>query len=153
VVTVTGTSFTGATAVKFGTKAATTFTVLSDTKISVTSPSHSIGTVDVTVTGPGGTSSITLADQFSYVAAPRIRQVTPSSGAAAGGTVVTISGRGFLTVTSVTFGSKPAASFTIVSDSEITATAPAGAAGSVDTTVTNPGGSSDITSAGRFTYV
>ena len=52
-VTITGSGFTGATAVNFGTNAATAMTVTSDTQISATSPAGT-GTVDVTVVGPGG---------------------------------------------------------------------------------------------------
>jgi hypothetical protein len=63
-ITITGTCFVGATAVKFGSTAAT-FTVGSDTSITATVPSGS-GTVDITVTGPGGTSTSSSSDQFTY---------------------------------------------------------------------------------------
>ena len=65
-VTITGTNFTGATAVKFGNTNAA-FTVVSTTTITVTTPSvTSTGTVDITVTTPGGTSAISSADRFTY---------------------------------------------------------------------------------------
>ena len=72
-VVITGSRFTGATAVSFGTAAATKFTVNSDAKITVTSPPWT-GTVDktgthtvhITVTTPAGTSAATAADQFTY---------------------------------------------------------------------------------------
>ena len=62
--TITGTGFTGATAVDFGTTPATSFTVVSDTTITADSPAGT-GTVDVTVTTPGGTSATSSADQFT----------------------------------------------------------------------------------------
>jgi IPT/TIG domain len=65
-VTITGSAFTGATAVHFGTTSATTFTVNSDTQVTATSPAHAAGTVDVTVTTPLGTSAISASDQFTY---------------------------------------------------------------------------------------
>jgi hypothetical protein len=65
-VTITGTGFTGATAVAFGGNSAASFTVDSDTQISVTSPAGSAVTVDITVTTPIGTSATSTADQFSY---------------------------------------------------------------------------------------
>ncbi|WP_338933129.1 PxKF domain-containing protein [Streptomyces netropsis] len=66
-VTITGTGFTGATAVDFGTTPATSLTVNSDTSITTTAPaSSSIGAVDVTVTTPNGTSVTTSADQYAY---------------------------------------------------------------------------------------
>ncbi|WP_245171220.1 IPT/TIG domain-containing protein, partial [Streptomyces decoyicus] len=54
-VTLTGTGFTGATAVRFGATPAS-FVVNSATQITATAPAGS-GTVQVTVTGPGGTSN------------------------------------------------------------------------------------------------
>jgi hypothetical protein len=65
-VTVTGSNFTGASAVKFGSTNATAYTVISATSITATSPSGS-GNVDVTVTTSGGTSATNPPnDQFSY---------------------------------------------------------------------------------------
>ena len=66
-VTITGSNFSGATGVHFGTTRATTFTVVSPTSISATSPAGSPGTVDVTVSTPYGTSAVTSADEFTYV--------------------------------------------------------------------------------------
>ena len=54
--TITGTNFTGATVVDFGTIAATNFTVVSATQITATSPAEA-GTVDVTVTAPAELSA------------------------------------------------------------------------------------------------
>jgi hypothetical protein len=64
-VIITGTEFSGATAVRFGSNSAGSFTVNSTTQITATSPSG-IGTVDVTVTTPGGTSAINSGDRFTY---------------------------------------------------------------------------------------
>jgi hypothetical protein len=70
-VAITGTGFTGATAVKFGSTAATSFTVNSATSITATSPAGT-GTVDVTVTTSFGTSATSSADQFTYVTLLRL---------------------------------------------------------------------------------
>jgi IPT/TIG domain len=64
-VTITGSNFSGATAVRFGSTAATSVMVNSFTQITATSPAGS-GTVDVTVTAPGGTSPASSADKFSF---------------------------------------------------------------------------------------
>jgi hypothetical protein len=64
-VTITGSGFTGATAVDFGNASAPQKTVDSDTQITATTPPGN-GTVDVTVVTPIGTSSPSPADQFSY---------------------------------------------------------------------------------------
>ena len=65
-ITINGTNFTGATVVNFGASAAASFTINSVTSITATSPAGS-GTVDITVTTLDGTSSIGVADQYTYV--------------------------------------------------------------------------------------
>ncbi|HKF07753.1 MAG TPA: Ig-like domain repeat protein [Xanthobacteraceae bacterium] len=64
-VTITGTNFSGATAVSFGGNAAASFTVNSATQITATSPAG-MGTVDVTVTNENGTSATSSGDRFTY---------------------------------------------------------------------------------------
>jgi hypothetical protein len=68
-VTITGSGFTGASSVTFGTVPAQSFTVGSSTEITAVSPAGS-GTVDVRVTTPGGTSASSAADQFTYAPSP-----------------------------------------------------------------------------------
>ncbi|HXY43325.1 MAG TPA: IPT/TIG domain-containing protein, partial [Acidimicrobiales bacterium] len=64
-VTITGKNLFGSTAVHFGTGVARIDQVVSATEIKVTSPKGS-GTVAVTVTTPGGTSTKTEADRYTY---------------------------------------------------------------------------------------
>jgi hypothetical protein len=82
---------------------------------------------------------------------PVVSAVAPASGSLGGGTVVTISGTAFTGTTLVDFGTLAASSFTIDSDTQITAVSPAGA-GTVNVTVTTPGGKSAVSSADQFTY-
>jgi hypothetical protein len=144
-VTITGTNFTGASAVKFGATAATSFTVTDDSHISATAPAGT-GTVDVTVTTVGGTSSTSAADQYTYQSGlpPTVTAVKPGAGPTAGGTKVTITGTNFVAPASVNFGSNPGTNVIVVSKTSITAIAPAGSAGSVDVTVTTPAGASAV---------
>ncbi len=65
-VTITGSGFTGATAVKFGTLPATSFSVVNDTTVTAVSPAHALGTVDVSVTTSAGTTPTVTADQYTY---------------------------------------------------------------------------------------
>ncbi|MGV3579481.1 IPTL-CTERM sorting domain-containing protein [Brevundimonas sp.] len=69
-VVITGTNFTGATAVTFGGVAAASYTVNSATQITATVPAGTIGPVDIAVTTPQGTSPNTAADDFTYAPAP-----------------------------------------------------------------------------------
>jgi uncharacterized membrane protein len=64
-VTITGTGLFGATAVKFGSTSAKSFTVNSATSITAVSPKGR-GTVDVTVTTPAGTTPTSPVDQFTF---------------------------------------------------------------------------------------
>ena len=154
-VTITGTAFTGATAVSFGGSPATSFTVNSDTSITAIAPAHDDGTVNVTVTTAGGTSATSSADQYTYdEPAPAITAISPNSGVLAGGTTVTITGTDFAGATAVRFGATAATSFTVNSDTSITATAPpAAAVGAVDITVTTAAGTSALVPADRYSYV
>jgi hypothetical protein len=152
-VTITGTGFTGATAVKFGGTAGTSMTVVSDTRITARSPAHAAGTVDVTVTTPGGTSAAVKGDRFMYVyPVPAVTGISPTSGPVAGTTLVTITGTGFTGATAIKFGGTAGTSMTVVSDTRITARSPAHAAGTVDVTVTTPGGTSAVVIGDRFTF-
>jgi hypothetical protein len=69
-VTVTGTNLTGATSVKFGSTAVTTGIVVNGggTSLTVTSPAGAVGTVDITVVTPAGTSPTSAVDRFTYAA-------------------------------------------------------------------------------------
>ena len=68
-VTITGTNFTGASAVNFGTTAAQSFLVISSTSATATSPAG-VNPVEVTITTPFGTNATGPADQFTYVTTP-----------------------------------------------------------------------------------
>jgi hypothetical protein len=152
-VTVTGVGFTAATAVKFGSTAAASYTVNSDSQITATSSAGSAGTVDVRVTTAGGTSPTVSADDFTYLAAPTITTVSPDSGTVDGGDIVTIFGANFDTVadTGVSFGGT-AGTVTAVTSTSISVTTPAWDSGeTVDVVVTTPGGSD--TAAAAYTYV
>ena len=151
--TITGTDFTGATAVKFGTTAATNVIVNSATQITATSPGGT-GTVDVMVVTPGGTSPVNQpADQFSYVAAPAVTGISPASGPLAGGTAVTITGTNLAGATAVKFGTTEVTTFTSDTDTQIVLNSPGGT-GTVDVMVVTPGGTSPVNQpADQFSYV
>ncbi|MFC5373244.1 IPT/TIG domain-containing protein [Brevundimonas faecalis] len=154
-VTLTGTNFTGVTGaggVKFGGTNATSYTVVNGATIIATAPAGSEGTVDITVTNGGGTSATSASDRYTYVAAPTVTSISPTSGPSAGGTTVTITGTGFSGATGVTFGGTAASGFTVVSATQITATSPAGT-GTVDVRVTTSGGTSATSASDQFTYV
>lgn len=151
-VTLTGSGFTDATAVQFGGTAVGSFTVASDTEIITSAPAGSAGTVNVTVTTPGGTSPTSAGNVYTYVGVPTITGLSPNTGHTSGGTSVVLTGTNFIGVTSVEFGTTAVTTFTIVSDTEITTTSPAESVGSVYVTVTNSQGTSPTGSANQYVY-
>ena len=130
-ITINGSGFTGTTAVSFGGVAATSFTVISPTEIKAVLATGATG--DVVVNTPNGMASLA---GFVYGTAPHISNITPSSGIP--GTQVLINGANFTGATQVNFGGTAAATFTVVSPTQIAATLGAGAPGPV--TVTAPAG-------------
>jgi len=149
-VTITGTNLTGTTAITFGADGPATGVSCTATSCTATAPAGVAGTVDVTVTGPGGTSATGSADQYTYVAAPVVTAVSPTHGPEAGGTTVTVTGTG-LSGAAIAFGPIAATGVSCTAIS-CTATAPAQADGTVDVTATTVGGTSAAGSADHYTY-
>lgn len=143
-VTITGINVSGATEVRFGSGTATALTQLGASSISVISPPGT-GSVAVSLTTPGGTS--VAAPEFTYVAGPAIRKLSPAQGPTAGGTAVTIVGSGLSGTTAVDFGSV-AARFTGVTAGSLVAYAPPGS-GRVAVVVHTPGG----TATAQYSYL
>jgi large repetitive protein len=98
-VTITGSNFAAGDTVAFGGQAATGVTVNSATSVTATAPAGNSqkvgGTVDVTVTGPGGTSAVSPADEFTYL----VSSGTYSISLAASGTAPAVGGVVTLTAT------------------------------------------------------
>ena len=85
------------------------------------------------------------------VTGPVVSGISPNTGLTTGGTTVTITGSNFTSALSVSFGNIAASSFTVNSDTSITAVSPTGT-GVVDVTVTTPLGTSPTSSNDNFTY-
>lgn len=135
-ITITGTNFTTATAVNFGGVPASSFSVVNDNTITAVVAVGNSGAV--AVTNPDGFASLA---GFTYIPpTPTVSSFTPLSSGQFG--VITITGTNFISVSSVTFGGTPAASFTVVNATTITATVGTGASGSV--AVINGGGSGSL---------
>lgn len=152
-VTITGTGFPGGSAavtVTIGGKSVAGVSTAATT-VTFTTPAGTVaGPVGVTVTLASGAAGY-KASAFTYNTAPSaVSSCVPAVGLAAGGTNVTIIGNGFAGATGVTFGGTAATNFVLVSDSYITCTTPAHAAGAVNVVVTDPAGNGTLTNG--FTY-
>ncbi|MFI5287472.1 MAG: IPT/TIG domain-containing protein, partial [Candidatus Dormibacteria bacterium] len=150
-VILTGTNFTGATDVNFGSSDLTPcpptpcFTFNNDTQITVDAiPAHGAGGVNVNVVTPNGTTgSLT----YTYVTPPpTLTNLSPPSGSTAGGNSVTLTGTNFTGATDVNVGTHDltacpsAPCFTFNSDTQITVTMPANTPGTINVDVVTPGG-------------
>jgi len=151
-VTITGTRFTGTTAVTFGSRPATSFTVVSDTQLRVVSPAQSKGTVDVRVANAVGGSTIVTADRFTYGNPPKVSRVSPSAGLSIGGTRVTLTGKYFADGIAVLFGGVPGTSVKVISSTSLKVTTPAHAVGAVDVRAINRFGMSLASADARFSF-
>ncbi|MFE4974632.1 IPT/TIG domain-containing protein [Kitasatospora sp. NPDC056651] len=115
-----------------------------DTACTVTTPAGS-GSAPVSVVTPGGTAAAPAAFDYTGTpptpAAPVVTSLSPTSGPAAGGTLVYVFGSN-LTYGTVAFGGVPATHVSC-GPTACSATAPAGTQpGPVDLTVTTAGGTS-----------
>jgi IPT/TIG domain/Bacterial Ig-like domain (group 3) len=140
----------GGTTVTFGSNTAPSVTWIDSTHIRAVSPPGDSGTVDITATTGAGSSDNSSSDDFTYN--PVLTSVVPNNGPDTGGQSVTISGAGLNGATAVSFGGTPAASFTPVSSSTVTAVTPAHAGGTVDLTVTTSGGGTSNAIAYTFQF-
>ncbi len=132
-----GQGFSSASVVKFGGVAAISVTLSGTTYLTAVVPKGA-HTGPVTVT----TGTTTLTSPQTYKVKPKITSFTPSSGPPT--TLVSINGTGLIQTSAVKFGTVKATTFTVVSDSTVTAVVPSGlAAGAVTISITTPGGTAN----------
>jgi len=143
-VTIRGESFDPAALVVFDNGLLQGATVLDSGEIRLTTPPRDqAGTVAITVLNPDGLGH-TVAAGFTYAPptapAPLITTVVPSTGPEAGGNTLTITGQNFLATGSWTLGGQPLQSAATITQSLVTARAPAHPPGKVDLTYVGPDG-------------
>ena len=130
-VIITGTNFTGvsgASSVTFGGTNAASYTVNSNTQITAVVAAGTSGSVEVINTGVTATKS-----GFTFLNIPTIASFTPTSAGIDSTVIITGTNfTGVAGVSSVTFGGTNAASYTVNSDTQITAVVAAGTSGSVE---------------------
>ncbi|MFM7252046.1 MAG: IPT/TIG domain-containing protein, partial [Ilumatobacteraceae bacterium] len=150
-ITVTGSGFVRGATVSFGTTPGTSVNVVSGTELTVVVPARAAGTIDVTVTTGAGTSDVSDASKYRYVAVPTIASISPASGPLAAGTLITIIGTNFVGVTAVTFDGVSGTDLNVTSETTLQVKAPARAtAGSIDVVLTAVGGAVTRTNGYRY---
>ncbi len=155
-ITVTGTNFQsdGTPLVVVGGVLATDVMVTSDTQLTFTLPENDRegAVVDVTISTKDGFA--TMAEAFTYNVRPSVISVEPRIGRGAGGTPITIRGRGFQDAgtTAISIAGGMATNVTVVNDTTITATTAAVMMGTpafepLDVTFQNGNGDTTLKSA------
>ncbi len=147
-VKITGTGFVKGAKVKIG-KEATGVTVVSGTEITAKTAAESAGEVEVEVSVGGVAQSATV--KYKFAAPPTVTKVEPAEGTTAGGTVVTITGTGFVEHSTVKVGGVAASEVEYKSATELKAKTGAHAAGKVEVVVADGEVSSVVN--GSFTYI
>lgn len=151
-VTISGTEFNYVSGVRFGSTAATSYTVNSASQITATSPAGSAGTVDITVTNSAGTSATSASDRFTYSSAPVVSAISPATGYVNNITNITISGTGFTGLNQVYYNANASDATIFGSDTTVYAIINNfGSAGAYDIIVQTTGGNSATSAADRIT--
>lgn len=132
------------------TVAATTPDLATATKAQCVAYAATLADPALVVTGLSKAGVIAKIEAYRTLAT--VTDLTPATDVEAGGATVVITGTGFAEgVSDVKFDAADAASFTVDSDTQITAVAPAGT-GTVDVTVVKTAGASATSAASEFTY-
>lgn len=100
--------------------------------------------------GNSNSGLIQQVSAFNLGLAPIVSHASPAGSSTVGGRQVTLSGKYLTGATAVSFGGTPASSFSVISDTQITAITPAHAAGVVSIDVTTTNGSNATN--GLYTY-
>jgi hypothetical protein len=95
-------------------------------------------------------STITQAQVDNAFVEGTIDTIAPATGGTTGGTVITITGTGLSEATGVTVGGAAATAFSVLSDTQIRCTTPAGTAGAKNVVVLLDAG--NVTETNGFTY-
>jgi hypothetical protein len=128
---------------------------LESSLITLITPAHALGAVDVMVTNPEGGVSI-YPQGFTYVEtanAPQITGISPEMGSTSGGTLVTLEGQNFEAGATIVFGTFAATNVDVATGgASLTAHTPSAPIGVVDVTLQNPDGQEAVLLDG-FSFV
>lgn len=149
-VTITGANFIDGATVQIGQQEATSVVVVDADTITCVVPEAAVdGAVDVVVFNPNGESG-TLTLGFTYVVG-QILTLTPTRGAATGGTRITIIGVNFVDGSTIEIGGLPATDVIFIDKQHFFCTTPAHPTGVVDVVITEPGGA-EVTGRKLYTF-
>ena len=154
-ITINGSGFVAGVGVKVGGSDCPNVSYYSDAMISCSSPwGVPAGPADVVVTNPDSQSA-TLTGAFTYyvpISTPTITSVNPPSGIFGAGTVITITGTGFVSGATVKIGQVTCSLSSVTSATSISCNSPLIGVGVKDVTVTNTD-TGTVTAPSAFTVL
>lgn len=150
-ITLHGADFQSGALVRIGGSPAVATAVVDANTVTTLTPPGVAGTADIELTNIDSQRGVSMAG-FTYDAAPSIASLSPTTGSTNGGTVVTLTGTGFVAGAEVLFGLTASSAVNVVSTTQLTAIAPASAKNVVPVTVRNVDGQS-ATLANAFAFV
>ncbi len=146
---ITGTGFVTGTIVLLGQVKGIQPVVENSHSISVTTPPHNPGTVDIRLVTPDY-HMVTMRDAFTYWAKIEIKKVTPDVLPTAGGVPITIQGKGFTTGCLLFVGGRRSPKYMAMSPEQLTAIVPDNAPGPASVVVSCPSGEGHKRNAVRY---
>lgn len=150
-VTIFGSHFINVTGVSFGSVAASSYEVVSQSMMTAIAPAQADGEVNVTVTTESGASQSEALYTYRTPVQPTLVSLTPSTGSSEGGSWVILEGTGISDIVSVTFGGVASTQFRVISDTQLFVVVPAGLVGVADIVLTTEVGTATLSKA--FSYV
>ena len=156
-ITVDGTGFVSGATISIGGTAATGVSFVSSTRLTARTPAKPAGGYNVVVRNPNRRTAntphgFTYSDTSTPTTGPPVATaVSPRSGPTGGGTLITVTGSGFVSGATIRIGGTLATGVTFVSSTRLTARTPRKPSGGYPVLVFNPNGQWDNTPRG-FTY-
>jgi surface protein len=136
-VTVYGSGFLSGITVTIGGSSCTGVILTDSTKLSCLTSAHSTGVTDVIVTNPGA-AAVTGTSLYTYNAAPFLDYISPPGGPTTGGTVIYVTGTGFVTGATISLSGVPCLNPSVSSSVLMTCVSPANIPGTYSLSVSNP---------------
>lgn len=136
---ITGTGFLSGAQIYLNFLSCNSENVITDTSMTCVTPATTTaGVYTLRVVNPDGQTG-TLSNAFTYFSTPTISSISPTAGALAGGTTLTVNGTNFSTGATVFVGGVACAPVTFVSSTRVTCPTPGPLAGAQAVTINNPG--------------
>lgn len=144
-----GTGFQAGVTVTIGGSSCTGLVLVDSTKLTCLTPAHAAGGTNVVVMNPGATE-VAGNNFYTYTGAPFLDYISPPGGPTTGGTVIYITGTGFINGATVNISGIPCLNPSVTNSTTMTCVSPANTPGTYSLNVINPDNQSS--SSANYVY-